>query len=304
MAYAPQVYNPGSRGQDSRYDTRNTWWDPARGLYTDGRYFYREQGPSVLSEDRPSVAIGGLKPADQMDSEGGGGGGGGFAPSGAYGYNVAAAKLAYDRAVAQSEEGVQNLRKDYGFTMANGKQQIDPNNRFGALQLLLNSQGGQLQDLYDVASERRIGHVGLGAQPISSMRYTHAGQIANLGSEYTKRYKSFLQSKADALAEYELAKQMAMLRSIQEGSYYYGGGDGGGGGAEQPATGDEIVQAMSQINWNPAGTNINSVVGDSGLQEHLDMKRHALAQTIQRAAAPKKRSSKKKLPMGIMRSMY
>lgn len=289
-------------GSDARYDVNQMTAEERTRFDSDGR-------PRGANEPGQWEWTPGLPGAREMNAEGGGGGGGGsggFAPSrGAYGYDVAAAKLAYDRAVAQSEEGVQNLRKDYGFTMTDGKQQIDPNNRFGAIQLLLNSQGGQLRDVYDMASERHIGHKGLGAQGISDLRYTHGGQIANLGTEYTRRYKGFLQNKADALAAYNLAKQMAELRSIQSGSYYYGGGGGDGGssgGSELPATGDEIVQAMSQINWNPAGTNINSVVGDSGRQEQFDLRRRALAQTIQQRSAPKKSSKKK--PMGIMRSMY
>jgi predicted pyridoxine 5'-phosphate oxidase superfamily flavin-nucleotide-binding protein len=70
MALAPTVYNPGSRGQNSRYDTSQTWFDPARGLYTDGQYFYRERGPSVLSEDRPDVYQAGLPSADNTGGSG------------------------------------------------------------------------------------------------------------------------------------------------------------------------------------------------------------------------------------------
>lgn len=76
MALAPQVTNIGTQGQDARYDSRNTWRLP-NGLYTDGTYLYREQGPSVLSENRPNAYMNGLPGANNNGAGGPGVGGGG-----------------------------------------------------------------------------------------------------------------------------------------------------------------------------------------------------------------------------------
>ncbi len=72
MPLAPQVANPGSRGQDSRYKFDPTFMvDLGGGIVTDGQYTYdmASNGPnSMLSLDRPSVNAGRLPPADDTDS--------------------------------------------------------------------------------------------------------------------------------------------------------------------------------------------------------------------------------------------
>ena len=69
---APQVANPGSRGQDSRYKFDPTFMiDLGGGIVTDGVWHYDmgSNGPnSMLSLDRPSVNAGNLPPADDTDS--------------------------------------------------------------------------------------------------------------------------------------------------------------------------------------------------------------------------------------------
>lgn len=65
MAYAPQIYNPGSRGQNARYDVRGLS-QVAPGVYSDGTYQYDANG---LSLNRPDSVVSGLKPADQMDGD-------------------------------------------------------------------------------------------------------------------------------------------------------------------------------------------------------------------------------------------
>jgi hypothetical protein len=70
--FAPQVANPGSRGQDARYKFDPTFMiDLGGGIVTDGTWHYNmaENGPnSMLSLDRPSVNAGNLPPADDTDS--------------------------------------------------------------------------------------------------------------------------------------------------------------------------------------------------------------------------------------------
>lgn len=72
MPMAPQVANPGSRGQDARYKFDPTFMvDLGGGIVTDGTWHYNmaENGPnSMLSLDRPSVNAGNLPPADDTDS--------------------------------------------------------------------------------------------------------------------------------------------------------------------------------------------------------------------------------------------
>lgn len=72
MPLAVQVANPGSRGQDSRYKFDPTFMtDLGNGIVTDGVWHYQiseNGGDSMLSLDRPSVAVPGVPPADDTDS--------------------------------------------------------------------------------------------------------------------------------------------------------------------------------------------------------------------------------------------
>jgi hypothetical protein len=69
MPLAPQVADPGSRGQDARYKFDPSYMtDLGGGFYTDGQYTYRGDPESMLAEDRPSVRTGSLPPADDTDS--------------------------------------------------------------------------------------------------------------------------------------------------------------------------------------------------------------------------------------------
>jgi hypothetical protein len=69
MPLAPQVGNPGSRGQDSRYkfDPSYMYVGPD-GRITDGTYHYSGDEAAMLSDDRPSVPVPGVPPADDSHS--------------------------------------------------------------------------------------------------------------------------------------------------------------------------------------------------------------------------------------------
>lgn len=228
-----------------------------------------EHGGGKITHDNWDYDLGRPKAGAQLGADGlfslggqaggAGGGGGGFNPrAGTYGLDVAKAKYAYDRAVSQSDEGVQKLNRASGFMRTtDGKTQIDPHNRFGALQLMLGQHGRQLNDAWSAASERRIGHKGLGAQGETDLRFTHAGQMADLGNQYSDSYKNYLQMRADALAEYEFAKQMAMFNATSEGDWYEGGGYGDpldGGGLGDPfaplanASAAQLAKAIAAAN--------------------------------------------------------
>jgi hypothetical protein len=74
MPLAPTLYNPGSSGQDARYDISGLPVNN-RGYYTDGTYEYDSNGLDLSG--RPADGLG-RAPADQMNAEGGGGGGGSY----------------------------------------------------------------------------------------------------------------------------------------------------------------------------------------------------------------------------------
>lgn len=62
---APQIYNPGSRGQNARFDIRGLP-EVRPGVFSDGVYEYDANG---LALNRPDSFVRGLKPADQMDGD-------------------------------------------------------------------------------------------------------------------------------------------------------------------------------------------------------------------------------------------
>lgn len=66
MALAPQIANPGSRGQNARYDISGLRWDESRDAYTDGQYFY---DTNSLSLDRPDSFIQGLPAVDDDSTQ-------------------------------------------------------------------------------------------------------------------------------------------------------------------------------------------------------------------------------------------
>lgn len=260
MAYAPPSLNATSRG-DAKYDTRNTWWDPNANAFTDGYWHYPEQGQYVLSNDRPNVNISGLPGQDEYNERtgtygSGGGGGGGFTPSGVYALDAQRAKLAYDRAVAAANTGQQNLNKNLGVTNVKGKMQIDPYNEFGSLRMLLGNIGGSINDAYDTASERHIGHRGLGAQGVSQARRLGSAQVSNLGDQYLQTFAQYEQSKQNALAEYNLAKQLAEYYANMNGSWYGGGIGWDPGGSPEDVQRQQLAAAMA-----PAYQNRTAKVG-------------------------------------------
>lgn len=220
-------------GSNARYDRSKMTPEEQRMFDDEGRPLFAGapgDGPGQWTQGLPG-ARGGSGPGDMG---GGGGGGGSFAPNlGTYGYDVSKAKLAYDRAVARKNEGTQRLNKTMGFQRTGDKTQIDPHNQYGALQMLLGRQGGQLDDSWSAAAERGVGHKGLGAQGESSLRFTHGAETSDLGTQYQLAYKQYLQDEADALAEYELAKQMGMYDTLRDGSYDYGYSDDGDSPGEQ-----------------------------------------------------------------------
>lgn len=260
MAYAPQLTNVGKRGQDARYDITGLP-QVAPGVYSDGTYQYDARGLDLSG--RKAENISGLRGADEnfVDGQysyasGGGGGGGGFTPAGVYALDAQRAKLAYDRAVAAANTGQQNLNKNLGVTNVKGKMQIDPYNEFGSLRMLLGNIGGSINDAYDTASERHIGHRGLGAQGVSQARRLGSAQVSNLGDQYLQTFAQYEQSKQNALAEYNLAKQLAEYYANMNGSWYGGGGGWDPGGSPEDVQRQQLAAAMA-----PAYQNRTAKVG-------------------------------------------
>lgn len=68
MPLARQIYNPGGRGQNARFDVRGLQ-RTADGYLTDGTYTYDDNGLSAGPNSRPDAFIQGLKPADAMDDD-------------------------------------------------------------------------------------------------------------------------------------------------------------------------------------------------------------------------------------------
>lgn len=69
MPLAPQRSNPGTRGQNVRYDVRGLQRLPD-GRYFDGTYHYSGDPDNALSDDRPDTMVSGLFPADDERSRG------------------------------------------------------------------------------------------------------------------------------------------------------------------------------------------------------------------------------------------
>ncbi len=66
MPLAPQRSNPGTRGQNVRYDVRG--YPIVDGRYFDGTYHYSGDPDNALSDDRPDSFVAGLYPADDERS--------------------------------------------------------------------------------------------------------------------------------------------------------------------------------------------------------------------------------------------
>jgi len=308
MAYAPVIAN-AAPGRDARYSLAGLQ-QVSPGVYTDGYYKYDSSGRGI---NRPNpAAVAGLPLANASESYnvmtgqhslgalsggGGGGGGGGFAPSGAYGLDVAQAKLAYDRAVAAADTGIQNLNKGVGVLNQNGKFSIDPYNEYGTLRMLLGNIGGSMNDAWAAAADRHIGHRGLGAQGETDARRIGSAQVADLGNQYSQQYQQFLTNKSDALAAYNLAKQMAEYYANLQGSYW--GGGGGGGGDVGVDTGGDTGGFILDSRGNIDNTGLDF---NSARAEHLSLKNN-LVKSVAAAKKPApKPAPKKKLPMGAIRT--
>jgi hypothetical protein len=235
-----QIYGPGSRGQDARWDVRGLPKNE-KGEYVDAQgNTYDENGLSISGRKSDPNFQG--KPSDQMDGDqwgsylggggaasgaGGGGGsgfGGGVIPgAGTYLYEQAMAQGAYDKAIAalasqkSARQAAAGLGKDWN---------VDPMSQFGGYQQMLRGQGLELDDAEAQAMGRGLQGAGLGRQAEGMARYGHT--VQNLGfraqlSDWENEYQS-------GVGNAEFAKQQAMLealRAAQEASYGDWGDSGG-----------------------------------------------------------------------------
>lgn len=251
MGLAPQVTNTGTQNQSARYDTRKTW-KASNGMYTDGTYFYREQGPSVLAENRPDVFVPGLKAAND-NAEGGGAarGGGSYGIPGAAQIAQAAlmAKTRYQQRVAD----INNRRKSTFLTsgykgdinpetgLVSGLK-VDPFNQYGQFQLLNRAQALEGQQVDAANLERGLGSAakgGLAAQNLGTARFGWGQQDASFGQGLVAQLGSYDAEQQGAKYDYDQAlwqaEQLAAQQAIDGGDYYPWDGDpGSSDGGEDP----------------------------------------------------------------------
>lgn len=128
---APQIFNPGNRGQNARYDISGLAWDPERGAYVDDAgYHYDSNG---LSLDRPDTFVEGLRGADDMNGwtpgmaapSGGGGGGGSSIFGNPYFQQYQSSVTAADAAdLSDTKSQIQQLLIQFGLVPGNYKDKL------------------------------------------------------------------------------------------------------------------------------------------------------------------------------------
>jgi hypothetical protein len=111
--------------------------------------------------------------------------------SGPYLMAQAQAQAAYQAALAATNAKRGQLWKQYGFTGdINAKTggfshlRVDPYSMYGQLQQMHQAQGHEFDQAFQNADNRDIGHIGLGAQDVSALRYAHGAQDTQFGNQF------------------------------------------------------------------------------------------------------------------------
>lgn len=249
MALAPQVTNIGTQGQDARYDSRNTWRLP-NGLYTDGTYLYREQGPSVLSENRPNAYMNGLPGANNNGAGGPGVGGGGGGSSAMfsnpyYQQAEAATRAAGAADLAGTRGQLQQLLIAFGLVPEGFQDKlgvlddtiralIQKNTDTGISQWarMLEAEGDSIKSIVNAAAtsgQRRSGAYGyrLRRNSLNNNRNRSDVLSALLGK---------IGSEESGFAQREFGRNMSLTQLLASlfAGWNGGGGGGSGGGSSSP----------------------------------------------------------------------
>lgn len=135
---------------------------------------------------------------------------------------TAAALQAYQAALAAIASRRAQTLQNYGFTAqvdpTTGQLQnyaIDPNNQYGQIQQLFDSQQGQQHQLEQSTLSRGLGTSGLAAQLASQMRQAQGGQTLGLGQQFIGDIGGEAQDQVQAQNTYSAAQTQAQLDAIQ-----------------------------------------------------------------------------------------
>jgi len=144
--------------------------------------------------------------------------------AGTYLQDQAKAQSAYERSKAQLM--AQRAQKQIGAGL-NEKYDVDPNSQYGTYQTMLQTQGGQLQQMNEQAMDRGFFGPGLGNQGESMLRYGQA--VENLG--FKNSLTDFENQYQAQMGDIERQNQESQLGAMQGAAYDNGYPDMSGGGS-------------------------------------------------------------------------
>jgi hypothetical protein len=134
-----------------------------------------------------------------------------------YGEGTAAANYAYNKAINAIRAKRGSLFRTYGLREKTGGYEADPFATYGKVQMLKYAQGRELDQAYNEAAERRLGHTGLGAQNEAGLRFLHGAQSQQLGNEFSEGLGDLTAAENQAEMDRLTATRQAYLEALRYG---------------------------------------------------------------------------------------
>jgi hypothetical protein len=184
--------------------------------------------------------------------------GGGLPNAGIYAQKQALAEQAYQQAIAQINQKKSRTLRDYGFLESG---QVDPNNQYGAYQMMSRNQA-QAADTTEMQARSRgfAGVGGLAGRRLSNLNFEHGAERYKMQAGYSDALEDIANLQNTALWD----RDQAMLNITQE----------------------QLQEALQQQNFTPA-----ALAEEAALPTRAAA-RAGVAKTVKKVLKKKKKKGK------------
>lgn len=184
------------------------------------------------------------------------------------------AETAYQQALIALQQQERSTSQNYGFTGdtdpntgAQSNIHIDPTQQYSQVLDLLRGHAGNMTNLRNQLTGAHLGKMGLSAKRSNLLRFMQQGQVAGLGTQYSKAMSDIFGQRGAAKrgrdTEFNSAESDAVAYAIANGLFNAApdpgaGGGGGGGGAGGGG-------ASNYTGGSQASTNLASTLGQAAV---------------------------------------
>lgn len=182
-----------------------------------------------------------------------------------YGGKQAAAQRAFEQALIDLQSQDRDMDLQYGMRQGAGGTEIDPANQFGLAQSMLRSNSSALSQSRAALTGRGLGKSGLSRQRERLLRFLQEGDLANLGSRYTRGKQGIAGARSGAArskdSAFNDAEMEAVMFALQNGLFNPAPADPGVVSDIDPGGPANAMAGMNAGNY----TAVNNQQGLTGL---------------------------------------